>query len=155
MRIVALLTTVLALAVASAAQGKTVQLTTDMTYLGTAFSVPSAWDDHPRGDGISFDGRQGAVDLIVAGAPKASFAIPASITVGGTEIKGRPMKVPGAQKARYFGYFGTNKSGQHLAVGEIYAFAHKRSFHFSVTTLRSADKSLTDRIVDTFRIVGG
>jgi hypothetical protein len=107
-----------------------VQLTHDVRALGTAFSVPAPWTVR-RGPGtIAFHGGHGAARLVVTGAQPLPTA-------------GRPIDVPGARRARYVA---------HGRTGEIDALAGGRSYRFVVTT-RSADQSLTDRIVDTFRIV--
>jgi hypothetical protein len=112
-----------------------VPLTVDLHVLGTAFSLPAGAKRTTSG----FTFRRGSVTLAIVPASSAAAAVPPRL--GG--VRGRRILIPGARTAKRY------------VVGQsttVCAYAHHRAYRFAVSTTPRPDPSLTDRIVDTFRV---
>jgi hypothetical protein len=117
-----------------------VALKVDLHVRGTAFSLPG--DARRTGSG-QFAFARGSVALRIT---RGGASVPPRITLAGREARGRRILIPGARTAKLY------RVGH---VAAIRAAAHHRRYQFTVATTRRPDPSLTDRIVDTFRIVRG
>lgn len=112
-----------------------VPLTVDLHVQGTVFSLPAG----ERRDGERFTFRHGSAKLVVTAARSEASAVPAALG----SVRGQRILIPGARTAKRY------VAGESTTVC---AYAHHRAYHFAVSTSRRPDRSLTDRIVDTFRI---
>jgi hypothetical protein len=114
-----------------------VPLTVDLHVRGTSFSLPA---DARRTAPGQFTFGEGSVALVVK---RGGATVPRVITLRGRRVHGRRILIEGARTAKLY------RVGH---VAAIWASAHHRRYTFTVATTRRPDRSLTDRIVDTFHL---
>jgi hypothetical protein len=114
-----------------------VPLTQDLHVQGTSFSLPA---DARRSAPGQFTFAEGSVALAVT---RGGATVPPTITLAGHRARGRRILIEGARTAKLY------RVGR---VAAIWASAHHRRYSFTVATTRRPDRSLTDRIVDTFHL---